>query len=447
MRTREKPPCNTYEAAKKEDPALSQVKSKRKNNRRTNSCYAKKNSLAAGSRKKRLRQIWLKCTLSAAVFTLTLTAAAGWQILKTRFSSWEDFSARATTLLLSDADITPKLLLPDSNVSSESKKSDGSKKAFPADDGPGTSDSLESDGTSDSKDLSAAPDSAKTDAAQNAGGSLKSDTPLKSKGRSESDGDMHSKDSSESNVWMYSKNTPESDRLPDSIVSSESFAEPDSFETSDSDLLKQEQIADTTADIEEIEHIASVSDDWNLILVNPWNLIPEDYKINLAPLPNGHFIDQRCYNELMEMLEDCRAAGLSPLICSSYRTQAKQESLFQERIDELTAQGYSQKDAREKAATSVARPGTSEHQAGLAVDLVDSSYQFLNSSQEYTKVQQWLMENSWKYGFILRYPSTKSSLTGIIYEPWHYRYVGKEAAEEIYKRGICLEEYLAEHFK
>ena len=120
----------------------------------------------------------------------------------------------------------------------------------------------------------------------------------------------------------------------------------------------------------------------------------------------------------------------------------KQRSLFQERTDELVAQGYSKKDARTKAATSVARPGTSEHQAGLAVDIVDSSHQILDATQQDTPVQQWLMENSWKYGFILRYPNDKSSLTGIIYEPWHYRYVGIEAAAEIYEREICLEEYL-----
>ncbi len=116
--------------------------------------------------------------------------------------------------------------------------------------------------------------------------------------------------------------------------------------------------------------------------------------------------------------------------------------LFQERIDELCAQGCSKKDARIKAATSVARPGTSEHQLGLAVDIVDEGHQTLDTSQENTPVQQWLMENSWKYGFILRYPNEKSQLTGIIYEPWHYRYVGVKAAQEIFESGVCLEEYL-----
>lgn len=188
-------------------------------------------------------------------------------------------------------------------------------------------------------------------------------------------------------------------------------------------------------------HIASFSKDWNLVLVNPWNPIPDEYYVDLVQIENG-FVDVRCYPELQNMLADCAAAGLSPLICSSYRTQEKQEALFQERIDELVIQGYSVEDAYDKAATSVAKPGTSEHQLGLAVDIVDRYHQMLDTSQETTLVQQWLMENCWKYGFILRYPNGTSELTGIIYEPWHYRYVGKKIAKEIHKRGICLEEYL-----
>lgn len=208
--------------------------------------------------------------------------------------------------------------------------------------------------------------------------------------------------------------------------------------------LPTEQLLDTTTDDAEAGHFTQLSSDWNLILVNPWNPLPEDYRISLTSLPNGHAIDSRCYPALIEMMDACREAGCQPLICSSYRSQEKQESLFQERMDELIAQGYSKKEAKAKAGTSVARPGTSEHQAGLAVDLVDSRHQILDATQQDTPVQQWLMENSWKYGFILRYPQDKSKLTGIIYEPWHYRYVGKEAAQEIYERGISLEEYLEE---
>lgn len=181
---------------------------------------------------------------------------------------------------------------------------------------------------------------------------------------------------------------------------------------------------------------------WNLQLVNPWNEISEDYEITLTNLSGGQAVDERCYPELQQMMDDCRAAGLSPVICSSYRTWEKQESLFRNQTAIYTNQGYSKKDAEKEAGKTVAVPGTSEHQLGLAADIVDASHQLLDSSQENTKVQKWLMKNSWKYGFILRYPNDKSALTGIIYEPWHYRYVGKEAAKEIYDRQICLEEYL-----
>ena len=183
-------------------------------------------------------------------------------------------------------------------------------------------------------------------------------------------------------------------------------------------------------------------EDWRLILVNPWNAIPEGYGVDLAQLKNGQAVDERCYPDLQEMMVDCRDQGLSPLICSSYRSQQKQEALFENRRNSLLAQGYSQEEARAEAGKAVALPGTSEHQLGLAVDIVDLSNQNLDESQEDTAVQGWLMENSWKYGFILRYPNGKSALTGIIYEPWHYRYVGREAAQEIYERGVCLEEYL-----
>lgn len=183
-------------------------------------------------------------------------------------------------------------------------------------------------------------------------------------------------------------------------------------------------------------------DDWMLTLVNPWNPLPEDYACTLTRLSNGHSVDERCCPDLQAMMDACRAAGLSPVICSSYRSREKQEELFQGKVNRLIAQGYSQESAKTEAARSVALPGTSEHQLGLAVDIVDLGNQNLDSTQETTAVQQWLMAHSWEYGFILRYPSDKSELTGIIYEPWHYRYVGKAAAEEIFRQGVCLEEYL-----
>lgn len=199
-----------------------------------------------------------------------------------------------------------------------------------------------------------------------------------------------------------------------------------------------------TDDVENTGEAVPEDGDWRLTLVNKWHPISKDYSINLTYLSRGHAVDERCYPYLQQMMDDCRSAGLFPLICSSYRTWEKQESLYYNQVNELISQGYSREEAKEEAKTSNAVPGTSEHQLGLAVDIVDRDYQLLDERQETTGVQKWLMENCWKYGFILRYPNGKSNITGIIYEPWHYRFVGVEAAEEIHKQGVCLEEYLGE---
>lgn len=187
---------------------------------------------------------------------------------------------------------------------------------------------------------------------------------------------------------------------------------------------------------------ASFKSGWNMILVNPWNAMNQNFSVELTQLANGHAIDKRAYPDLQNMMDDARAEGLSPMICSSYRTWDKQRTLYDNETKRYMAQGYSKEEAEKEAAKWVAVPGTSEHQTGLAVDIVAQSYQILDKKQEDTPEQRWLMENSYKYGFILRFPTNKSKITGINYEPWHYRYVGKEAAKEIYERGICLEEYL-----
>ncbi len=189
---------------------------------------------------------------------------------------------------------------------------------------------------------------------------------------------------------------------------------------------------------------AAIAEDnsWQLTLVNPWTTIPEDWTVTLEKTENGHQVDQRCASDLADMLAACRDAGHSPVIRSSYRSQTTQQQLYANKVAQMERSGYQGQAAQDRAATIVARPGASEHQLGLAVDLVDRSYQVLDKKQETTPAQIWLMEHSWEYGFILRYPADKSEVTGIIYEPWHYRYVGKENAKAIQESGLCLEEYL-----
>ena len=166
--------------------------------------------------------------------------------------------------------------------------------------------------------------------------------------------------------------------------------------------------------------------------------------MELVAVNKDHQIAKVAYSSLMQMLTDCENAGHQPVICSSYRTQEYQEGLFQRKVERLLEEdnGYTDAEARTIAARSVAVPGTSEHQLGLAADIIDNRNWNLDESQAQMPTQQWLMEHSWRYGWILRYPNEKSNLTGIIYEPWHYRYVGKEVAAEIHELGVCLEEYL-----
>ncbi len=199
--------------------------------------------------------------------------------------------------------------------------------------------------------------------------------------------------------------------------------------------------------IDEFEKVPQLPDydkEWNLVLVNYKYPIKSGYVPEMRVVDGRSIFtfDTRAADALEKMLKDCRAEGLDPLICSAYRTQELQEQLFSNQVNSYTYQGYSYEEAVELAKKSVAYPGTSEHQLGLAVDIVSLHYQILDEGQLKTAEQQWLMKNCWKYGFILRYPSEKTAFTGVIFEPWHYRYVGVEAAKEITEKGITLEEYL-----
>ena len=190
----------------------------------------------------------------------------------------------------------------------------------------------------------------------------------------------------------------------------------------------------------------SEKDQWYLKLVNAKNPMTQEDVPEVATETidsNGYQVDARIMDDLEEMFAAAQAAGRNPVICSAFRSWDTQEYLYQNKIQRvMTEEGLTEEEAAVEAGTVVAVPGTSEHQIGLALDIVSSQYMNLDEKQMETKDQQWLMENSWKYGFILRYPLNKSDITGIIFEPWHYRYVGREAAKEIYEQDITLEEYL-----
>ena len=189
---------------------------------------------------------------------------------------------------------------------------------------------------------------------------------------------------------------------------------------------------------EQEEQPTEEAGDWKLILVNSDHPLPEDYSVQLKELRNGHHVDERIYPQLQQMFDDARAEGIYPFINESYRTAARQQEIMDKYIAGYEAEGMSHDEAVEAALEIVAVPGTSEHQLGLALDII-AEY-----DEDSTATWVWLKENCARYGFILRYPAGKEEITGYSYEPWHFRYVGAEAAEEIMSRGITLEEYLAE---
>ena len=176
---------------------------------------------------------------------------------------------------------------------------------------------------------------------------------------------------------------------------------------------------------------------WSLLLVNRDSPLPDGYQVELTHLSNGQSVDKRIYPALQAMFDAARAQGVYPVVASGFRTAEKQQSLLDEKIAAFEAQGDSPAQARENAEDWVALPGTSEHQTGLAVDINADG---INSAGR--EVYRWLDQNAYRYGFILRYPSDKTGITGISNEPWHYRYVGVTAAAEIRRQNLCLEEYL-----
>lgn len=216
------------------------------------------------------------------------------------------------------------------------------------------------------------------------------------------------------------------DSIPGEMISSEII----SVETIPESPVAQ---TDDTQNDAGLPEPADTDIPWYLTLVNSRNPLPENYMdrpLDLVDVPGGEKVDERIYEPLMEMLND--AEELGPIVVSGYRTPEKQQSLYDDKIEEYRKQGYSESEATGLAQQWVAEPGTSEHQLGLAVDINGATYD----------IYLWLQENSYKYGFIFRYPGNKTHITNVAEEVWHYRYVGKDAAAEIHERGICLEEYL-----
>lgn len=195
----------------------------------------------------------------------------------------------------------------------------------------------------------------------------------------------------------------------------------------------------------EPEYVAPIPDgEWKLLLVNDRHTIPETFEPELEEVQGIYRMDARVAPMMRQMIADAKSQGVDLMVCSAYRPYSSQQRNFEASVTRYMQAGYSREQAEAETLRLIAAPGSSEHQTGLAADIVTPMYQALDDGYAETKAARWLKANASSYGFILRYPEDKVALTHIEFEPWHYRYVGEEAAREIMAQGMCLEEYLGE---
>jgi len=215
--------------------------------------------------------------------------------------------------------------------------------------------------------------------------------------------------------------------------------------------LERESAKTETIEDDKIESVGSNCGDfadWNkncaveMIVVNKDNFLPSGYQPKIKSC-RGKEIAEVAFGDLNAMIDDAKKEGIKLWISSGYRSTELQTKLFNRQIEKEKSKAViSQEEAEKRAAMVVARPGTSEHNTGLAVDFNGVEDNFYT-----TKEYEWLIKNAHKYGFIERYQKKWKERTGVIYEPWHFRYVGKENAEKIKNSGLCLEEYVAKNLK
>ena len=221
--------------------------------------------------------------------------------------------------------------------------------------------------------------------------------------------------SSESESGETSKESESVPEIPEE-------SEPESVITEEPEIPEESQPEESEPEVPEEPTEPEIPvNEWYMILVNRENPLPEDFSVETAAIDNeGHAVDARIYEDLMDMITSGESAGLDFIFYTAYRSVSRQKELFD-------------------AGKTDAAPGTSEHNSGLAVDIGCAKGEFEGSNEE-----KWLLANAHEYGFILRYPEGKEYITGFSHEPWHFRYVGREQAKLIHESGLTLEEYLAQ---
>ncbi len=221
----------------------------------------------------------------------------------------------------------------------------------------------------------------------------------------------------------------------------------------------QETIASETEDISSVEGVSSLEDVSStttngldpkfskLLLVNAKNPLPnkESYTQNLTTIDSKYLcgelnqLDKDVLPYAIALMETAKDEGIVIRVRSPFRSYETQERLYKNEVSYWIKKGMGQLEAEDKAATIVARPGTSEHHCGFAIDFNET-----NTSFEDSEAFRWMLNNAADYGFILRYPEEKQDITGVIYEPWHWRFVGIDVAKDINSKNMCLEEYIEE---
>lgn len=182
---------------------------------------------------------------------------------------------------------------------------------------------------------------------------------------------------------------------------------------------------------------------WELRLVRYEYPVGEDYiPPELMEIGNGEQMDSRVAPKMLQLLQAAEADGNQVWVCSGYRSYDTQCIIYQRHIDQYTAEGLTVEQAHAKTRLAVNYPGTSEHQYGLSADILEYNGQPMEPYIGGSGLMLWLEQHCAEYGFVIRYPDGKTSVTGVEYEPWHLRYVGEEAADYIMEHGLCLEEFL-----
>lgn len=204
--------------------------------------------------------------------------------------------------------------------------------------------------------------------------------------------------------------------------------------------------AEKTAEENNTPEIQAVSDikeedEWKIMLVNRDNTVPTNFTVDLVAFENV-LVDYRIVDQLSNLIEAAYKDGVLLTVCSGYRSVTQQREIYEGKMQTYINLGYSEEASKINTGQYIQTPGSSEHHTGLAVDLLTDGAVSLEETFADTPAYKWLNEHAEEYGFVERYPKEKSDITGVLWEPWHYRYVGVSNAKAINTMGICLEEYV-----